>query len=252
MANLAAKRKKRKVEGGANITDGCNPELVVGARFDGTLGIPVIEKPVKIKVPAGMVPFSKMGRVEDPRRFAVCEYELDVDFADLLHAPEDHVKALKRYQAFVSPDASMYWDAPLAAQIINKYRNHTIGYYMQSRGVYTIPNVRWGDERTYTTDYLPEPLAFLGVEKHSIVSIGSYGVVKSADEKRHFRAGLEAMLEWLEPEVVLVYGSTPDDVFGDYWQYSEFVRYPDWTSYVRRQEGQAQPEDAIRKPGRKG
>lgn len=249
---MVTKKKSKKVEGAACITDGCNPELVDGARFDGTLGIPVIEKPDKIKVPSGMVPFSKMDRVDDPRRFAVCEYELDVNFSDLLREPDAYVKELKKYQAFVTPDASLYWDMPLAAQIVNVYRNHAVGYYMQSKGIYTIPNVRWGDERSYTTDYLPEPLAFLGVEKHSIVSIGSYGVVKTVDEKRHFRAGLEAMLDWLEPEVVLVYGSTPDDVFGDYWQYSEFVRYPDWTSYMRRDEEQAQPEDTIRKSDRKG
>lgn len=249
---MTAKKKSRKVEGAAKITDGCNPELVEGARFDGVLEIPVIERPEKLMVPSGMVPFSKMGRVEDPRRFAVCEYEPDVGFADLLRDPDKHVKELRRYQAFVTPDASLYWDMPLAAQIVNKYRNHAVGHYMQSRGIYTIPNVRWGDERTYTTRFLPEPLAFLGVERRSIVSIGSYGVVKTKLEKHHFRAGLEAMLEWLEPEVVLVYGSTPDDVFGDYWKYSEFVRYPDWTSYRRRDEEQAQPEERVRKPGCEG
>ena len=249
---MAARRKSKRVEGAACITDGCNPELVDGARFDGVLEIPVIERPGKLMVPAGMVPFSKMGRVDDPRRFAVCEYELDVNFADLLRDPDAHVKELRKYQAFVTPDASLYWDMPLAAQVVNKYRNHAVGRYMQSKGIYTIPNVRWGDERTYTCDFLPEPLAFLGVEKRSIVSIGSYGVVKTRDEKRHFRAGLEAMLRWLEPEVVLVYGSTPDDVFGEYWKYAEFVRYPDWTSYQRRDEEQAQPEESLRKPGREG
>ena len=35
-------------------------------------------------------------------------------------------------------------------------------HYMQRQGLYVIPNVRWGDERTYTCEYLPEPLAFLG------------------------------------------------------------------------------------------
>ena len=245
------KKSRRKVEGAAVITDGCNPEFVEGARFDGILGIPVIERPDKIRVPSAMVPFSQRERVE-PRNFAVCEYELDVNFADLLRDPEPYVAQLRRYQAFITPDASLYWDMPLAAQIVNVYRNHAVGYYMQSRGIYTIPNVRWGDERTYTCELLSEPLAFLGVEKHSIVSIGSYGVVKTRDEKRHFRAGLEAMLSWLEPEVVLVYGSTPDDVFGDYWRYSEFVQYPDWTSYQRRDAPQAVPEDQLRKEGRDG
>lgn len=223
-----AKEKERL----AVISDGCNPELVEGAEFDGILEIPVIKRPEKIMIPKGIVPFSKMDRVL-PEKFAVCEYENDRDFADLLRYTDNYVKELRGFQAFITPDASLYWDMPLAAQIVNKYRNHAIGYYMQKRGVYVIPNVRWGDERTYTTSVLPERLAFLGVEKHSIVSIGTYGVIKTAVEKKHFRAGLEAMLETLEPETVLVYGAMPEDIFGDYWNCAEFVKYPDWTSYIK-------------------
>lgn len=219
----------------AVITDGCNPELVEGAEFDGLLEIPIIKRPKQLKIPRAIVPFSRMEAVE-PERFAVCEYENDRDFADLLRDPSFYVRELRKYQAFITPDASLYWDMPLAAQIVNKYRNHAIGYYMQSKGIYTIPNVRWGDERTYTTKVFPEKLAFLGVEKNSIVSIGSYGVVKSKQEKIHFKAGLESMLETLAPEVVLVYGSMPDEVFKEYRSKTFFVSYPDWTSYVRSNE----------------
>lgn len=219
----------------AVITDGCNPELVEGATFDGALEIPVIKKPKEFRIPRAIVPFSRMDVVE-PERFAVCEYENDRNFAELLRDPEPFVKELRKYQAFITPDASLYWDMPLAAQIVNKYRNHAIGYYMQSKGIYTIPNVRWGDERTYTTKVLPEKLAFLGVERNSIVSIGSYGIVKTKEEKMHFKAGLESMLETLTPEVVIVYGSMPDDVFKDYKNKTFFVQYPDWTSYIRSDE----------------
>ena len=219
----------------AVITDGCNPELVEGADFDGYLEIPIIKRPKQFKIPQGIVPFSRMDAVE-PERFAVCEYENDRNFADLLRDPQPFVKELRKYQAFITPDASLYWDMPFAAQIVNKYRNHAIGYYMQSKGIYTIPNVRWGDERTYTTKIFPEKLAFLGVEKHSIVSIGSYGVVKTKQEKMHFKAGLESMIETLEPEVVIVYGSMPEEVFKDYRSKTYFVQYPDWTSYIRNDE----------------
>ena len=237
---MCAAKKTRKQIAKENqrlavITDGCNPELVEGASFDGVLEIPIIKRPDILMVPRGIVPFSRMEAAE-PERFAVCEYENDRNFAELLRDPTPYVKELKKYQAFITPDASLYWDMPLAAQIVNKYRNHAIGYYMQSKGVYTIPNVRWGDERTYTTKYLPEKLAFLGVEKHSIVSIGSYGVVKTKDEKRHFKAGLESMIETLEPEVVLVYGSMPEDLFKEYKNKTYFVQYSDWTSYIRDDE----------------
>ena len=76
-------------------------------------------------------------------------------------------------------------------------------------------------------------MAFFGVDKGSVVSIGSYGCVKTGDEKRHFRAGLEAMLNCIEPEAVLVYGSMPEDVFRDFESSTEFVHHPDWTTYIK-------------------
>lgn len=89
---------------------------------------------------------------------------------------------------------------------------------------------RWGNEYTYTTAYFPERIAFLGLPKHSIICIGTYGCISSRIEKYHFKHGLEAMLETLAPKVVPVYGSMPDDIFGDYLQCTEFIQYPDWTT----------------------
>ena len=236
---MAEKRTRKQIARDkrlqAAITDGCNAELVKNAEFDGLFQIPIIKKPEKIMIPRNFVPFSKMDKVQ-PERFAVCEYENDRDFADILINPDDYVKELRKFQAFVTPDCSLYWDMPFAAQVVNKYRNHVIGHYMQSKGIYTIPNVRWGDERTYTTKYFPEKLAFLGVEKNSIVSIGSYGIVKQKEEKRIFREGLESMLETLEPRVVLVYGAMPDEIFGEYVNCTHFIRYDDWTSFIRKEE----------------
>ena len=42
-----------------------------------------------------------------------------------------------------------------------------------------------------------------------------------------------AMLEELEPEIVLVYGAMPEKVFGDLMHRTRFVSYPDWTSFVK-------------------
>ena len=57
---------------------------------------------------------------------------------------------------------------------------------------------------------LPEKIAFSGVEKHSIVSVSTYGCIQAKEDKIYFKAGLEAMMETLEPEVVLVYGPMPE------------------------------------------
>ncbi|MBO5597568.1 MAG: DUF4417 domain-containing protein [Oribacterium sp.] len=215
----------------AVLTDGCNPEFVVGADFDGIFEIPIIKKPRKYLIPKNLVPFSKMHKA-DPKSFAVCEYENDREFKDILSHPDDYIDILKQYQGFISPDCSLYRDMPLAVQITNIYRNRAIGYCFQRHGVYVIPCVRWSDERTYTKKYLPERVAFAGIEKHSIVSVGSYGQLKDRVNRYYFEAGLDAMMETLEPEIVLVYSRMPDEIETRYPE-TRFIEYPDWTSTVR-------------------
>lgn len=237
MADRAKKIRRKtvtdtSVRNPAVLTDGCNPEFVKGAKFDGILEMPIIKKPRKIIIPEKLVPFSKMDRVDDSSAFAVCEYENDIEFRDILTRPEEYIEALKQYQGFITPDCSVYRDMPLAIQITNIYRNRAIGYYFQRRGIYVIPNIRWGDERTYTRKYLPERVAFLGVQKNSIVAVGSYGQLKDRVNRYYFEAGMDAMMESLEPKVVLVYSQMPDEIESKYPK-TKFVEYPDWTSMQR-------------------
>ncbi len=212
----------------AIMDDGCNPGLVSGARFEGIFDIPVIEKPERIEIPSAIVPFSERNKVTDSNT-AVGFYEMDVKFSEVLIDPEKYVEDFRRFKAMISPDCSLYRDAPLSVQIINVYRNRAIGSYYQRKGIYVIPQIRWGTEATYTTKILPEAIAFSGVEKHSIVAIGTYGCIQHKEDKYHFKAGLEAMLINLEPQVVLVYGPMPDAVFDDYLHNSRFVHFDDWT-----------------------
>jgi len=237
------RRKKRRtirkktvvdsaVRNAAVLSDGCNPEFVIGAEFDGVFEIPIIKKPKKMIIPNNLVPFSKMDKA-DSKSFAVCEYENDTEFKDLLVNPDEYIAILKKYQGFITPDCSIYRDMPLALQITNIYRSRAIGYCFQKHGVYVIPCVRWGDDRTYTTRFLPEKVAFLGVEKHSIVSVGSYGQLKDRVNRYYFEAGMDAMMETLEPEIVLVYSQIPETVENKYPD-TKFACYPDWTSMMRK------------------
>ena len=214
----------------ANIDDGMNPELVYGADFDGYYGIPIIKKPEQIIIPSRIVPFTKLAKAE-MFEDAIANYEMDQHFSDILKNPVEYVDLLREH-IFISVDCSLYRNAPYAAQVTNVYRSRAIGSYYQRQGVYVIPQVRWGNSLTYTTKIFPERVAFLGVEKHSIIAIGSYGCSQTRDDKYHLKAGLEAMLETLEPVVVLVYGSMPKKVFDDYKTTTQFVHYPDWTTNV--------------------
>lgn len=213
----------------ANLDDGCNPELVAGATFALPLGIPIIKAPPQIIIPEGITPFSVRHRAPSFNE-AIGFYEKDINFAEVLRSPQDYIDDFGRFKALISPDCSLYREAPLAVQLANIYRSRAIGSYYQRRGQYVIPQIRWGNEYTYTTKYFPEKIAFLGAEKHSIVAIGTYGCFDGRENKYYFSAGLEAMMETLEPQVVLVYGSMPEKVFGQYMNYAKFVQYPDWTT----------------------
>ena len=221
-----AKNKENLVDEGFRVS------LVETAFFDGDLEIPHIEAQEKIIIPTGMVPFSIRERGLENKDF-VCFYENDINFREILTKTEQYVDDLKRFPGIISPDCSLYIDAPLRVQIADIYLNRAVGHYMQKQGIYVIPNVRWGDERTYTTEIFRDKVAFLGVPHHSIVSIGTYGQIKSAESKRVFREGLIAMLDELEPEVVLVYGSMSDKIFCGLEDRTRFIEYPDWTTRVK-------------------
>lgn len=214
------------------VDEGFRISLIETAFFDGKFEIPHIDAPERLVVPEGMIPFSQRDRSASYRDF-VCFYEHDVNFRDILTRTEDFVDDLKRFPGIISPDCSLYIDAPLCVQISGIYLNRAIGYYLGQQGIYVIPNIRWGDERTYTDSFLGEKVAFQGVDKHSIVSIGTYGQIHTAEAKRCFREGLIAMLDELEPEVFLVYGAMPDTIFHGLQERTRFIQYLDWISRVR-------------------
>lgn len=215
------------------VDEGFRVSLVETAFFDGIFEIPHIDGPEEIIIPSGMVPFSLRERSLDKSDF-VCFYEHDINFRGILTHTEEYVEELKKYPGIITPDCSLYIDAPLCVQIADIYLNRAVGYYLRQQGIYVIPNIRWGDERTYTTELLGERVAFQGVDKHSIVSIGTYGQIQTAESKRYFREGLIEMLNELEPEVVLVYGSMPEKIFGDLRSRTQFIQYPDWTTRMKK------------------
>lgn len=212
----------------AVIDDGMCPDLVKGADFDGYIGIPTIKKPDKIIIPSGIVPFTYRNRAKDSTE-AIGFFEMDENFAQVLRNPYDYDEEFKG-RIIISPDCSLYNDAPYSTAVSNTYRNRALGYHYQQIGAYVIPLIRWGNRLTYKDDLFPDKLAFLGVEKHSIYAIGSYGCIQSKNEKRIFKEGLAEMIATLEPEVVLVYGSMSKAVFDDFRGTTEFILYPDWTT----------------------
>lgn len=212
--------------------DGFNSKLIETAYFDGILEIPILEAPNKIVIPEVAIPFSKRKAITNPTKEMLVFYEQDPEFRKFVNIPQDFDEELESIQIISTPDCSLYRDMPLWEQIANIGVSRSVRYYLQQQGKYVIPNVRWGDARTYTKQLFDIAPAFSGIPKNSIVSIGTYGCSKSKEDKYFLEAGLEAMLNELMPSDVIVYGSYNSKIFGKYEHYTQFHHLPDWTTYV--------------------
>ena len=217
------------------INDGFNPELAEGAKFTGLFEFPTIEPLKEIVIPKYLVPFSERNKAKYPSETFVMFYEHDDRFADVIRDPDEYIDDFARFAGIISPDNSLYRDMPLACQICNIYRNRLIGSYYQRHGIKVIGNCRWGDDRTYSSDTLGEPVSFAGLPTDSIVSVGTYGCIQSKRDKEQFRNGLAAMIDYLKPAAIIVYGAMPDSVFGKFKNKAKFINFKDWTSTRHRE-----------------
>lgn len=173
---------------------------IKGAELSGKYEIPVLHGTSKI--PDDLVPFTDCGNEKDPEQKAVHFYQFDECFINCLESEAKLTKKLnilKKFQSVITPDYSVYRDMPLAQQIFQIYKSRTKGNFLMQNGIKIIPNVRWGDERTYD-------FAFDGIDKWGVVAIGVQGAYGIKDNSEYFEKGFYKMLDVLEPETILCYG----------------------------------------------
>ena len=180
--------------------------LVKNAQFSSDLEIPCIAPGASL--PERMIPFSKAISSTDYDQW-VHFYEDDANFERIWNNPEKYLPILRKFKGVISPDFSLYRDMPLVMQQWNTYRGHAIGHWLQENGIPVITNVRWGDERTYD-------LCCAGVPRKNIIAVGSHGCIKLVREREFFKRGLDYAVKKLCPQTIIVYGTAPDAVFGEY------------------------------------
>lgn len=150
-------------------------------------------------------------------------YEWDKKFKSSLQESrlERIIPSLKKAGAVVQPDYTIFADAPLLLQKYAVFEKNRVAVELQSQGIEVIPNLSWGDERSYK-------FAFLGVPKGQICAMGTYGQIRDPEKRKLFKDGLGVALEAVQPKLVLVYGNMPDDIFGPYKSETKFISYPSW------------------------
>lgn len=80
---------------------------------------------------------------------------------------------------------------------------------MQENGVRVIPNIRWGDSRTYE-------LCCTGIPHGGTIAIGSHGCIRLVQEREPFKSGLDYVIKHLHPDTIVVYGKAPGSMFDEY------------------------------------
>ncbi|MDO5295157.1 MAG: DUF4417 domain-containing protein [bacterium] len=207
--------------------DGCNPEILAGAKFAGTLEIPVVERPSKIVIPDTPVPFSQHAQCQNQNAFLVIS-EPDVNFSDILRNPEPYCQIANNYAGIITLEPALFTGAKLAEQIAVTQRNRTLAHCFQRHCVEVIPHLRWKDKNSYTATVLPDKIALIGLPLNSIVALETNSCLNSDMDKLRLQLGLQAVLEELQPQIILIFGAMPDEVFSNFQHDTVFVNYNPW------------------------
>lgn len=135
--------------------------------------------------------------------FYIDDYQFERVWRELLA----YVQLLKKFNAVIGADFSMYANLPKAQQIYNCWRNKVLMAYWQRQGVNVIPNIQWSDESSF--EY-----CFDGIESGGVVSVSSTGCLYQKS-KQLFLLGFKKMKKILNPEKIIFVGSLPQELQKD-------------------------------------
>lgn len=138
-------------------------------------------------------------------------YYDDYKFMTAWRDPDAYVDRLRHFKAVVAPDFSLYTDTPLVLQILSCYRRQWVGAYWQSLGLTVIPDVVWGEERSWE-------FCFDGIPQGGTVAVSAVGVTTDDNwngDGDLFRRGYEEMMRRIKPSTILYYGTMIDGLSGN-------------------------------------
>jgi glycosyltransferase involved in cell wall biosynthesis len=179
-----------------------NAFLVRKAEFAGKYEFPVISS--CNETPVDIMPFSRARKSFDYHKF-ICFYERDKEFENVWTHPRDYIKMFRRFCGIIGLDYSLYRDMPLGDQITSTMKGRKLCYFYQHNGVKVIPNIRFGDERTYE-------FCFDGIPENSVIAVGTHGNTKDRENLKYMIKGFEAAIQRLHPSRIIIYGSAPLEI----------------------------------------
>lgn len=169
---------------------------------------------------AGMLDMPKLAPAHaDPQRIVAFSDAMDPawsDFDCFVHFFEDdskierfwsnpraYLSKLGKFQGVLGLDYSVCYDFPVALKDYNQWRNSVCTYWLQQHLPCAIPQARCEDGN-YSA-------VLAGFPKHSTIAIGARSMAKDLGDRSALKRSVMHIVDFLEPERLLWYGS---DMYG--------------------------------------
>lgn len=204
-------------------------ETLGNAKFTGKYEFPEMPGVCLDALPDRILPFDRVGSDLRPGDW-IHFYVHDKRFYRFLERRDFYLSRLKDVAGFIGTDNSMYRDLPLAEQIHSCYLNRAIDYYLHTKGKIVVPNVSWGDWRTYE-------FCCDGLPRNSTVAMSTYGCSRTRTDKFKFEESFIFCVKTLRPYNIVLHGSlwrSLEEVAEAYG--IRFLHLPSWRDGVKRNE----------------
>ena len=142
---------------------------------------------------------------EENKKKGVHFFVDDYRFSGIYDHPKRSLGKYSQYSFLLTPDFSTYSDMDLWRQLESVAKNRWVGAYWQSKGLTVIPTISWSGSRSFE-------FCFDGVEQGGTVAVGMIGC---KHPRIGFLRGYNEMLERLQPEKIIVFGTPFPEMQGN-------------------------------------
>jgi hypothetical protein len=171
----------------------------------GKYNIPEIFPVTDIEPDIEFITFNSLKTLKNRKRYGVNFFIDDYQFDRIWQRPDVYCEMLKECKLVLSPDFTMYADAPLSMQIWKHYQKQWYGRYMQKNGIKVVPALGWSDDRSFE-------FCFDGIPCNSVVAVSSVGVLNNKNSKNLFLNGFKKSIDLLTPCKILFFGQLPKEI----------------------------------------
>lgn len=175
--------------------------------------------------PQRMLPFTEISADSMDLDATVHGYVRDRRLNQFAQGPNARLQALARHHSVVAPDFSVCKGMPIQERIRGVWLSRAVTAFYESRGLTSIPNIRWAE----LTDL---EFALEGLPTKSVVSISTQGLVQDPMLRRILCEGILTVVERLEPETLILYGSQPPELFPTVETVPNLLTFPTRISQV--------------------